>query len=54
MRQIIDRGEEKDFLETEDLYDYNKKAKIAINKYLELVPPGELKISRGLLSESKS
>ena len=40
-------------IELDDMFAYSKKANEAMVKYLELVPPGELKISRTLLSESK-
>lgn len=51
MQQKIQSGEEKDPLEVDDMYDYASKARIAMGKYLELVPPGELKLGRSLLSQ---
>jgi len=51
MQQNIQSGEEKNPLEVDDMYDYSKKARIAMRKYLELVPPGELELGRSFLSQ---
>lgn len=53
-RKTIEGGGAKGPLETEDLYAYSKLAKDSMVRYLELVPPGELKLGKEYLEESKA
>lgn len=53
LQSKVANGDNSEPIETDDMFDYSKKANEAMVKYLELVPPGELKICRTLLSETK-
>lgn len=50
VQQKNDLGEEKESFE--DLFEYVGNARKAMGKYLELVPPGELKMSRSMLTQA--
>uniref|UniRef100_A0A7S2IB95 Uncharacterized protein n=1 Tax=Helicotheca tamesis TaxID=374047 RepID=A0A7S2IB95_9STRA len=51
-KKNIEAGTEEGPLETEDLYVYAQTAVDGMKKYLELVPPGELKMGRELFASN--
>lgn len=53
MKKIVE-GKEKGDFETDDLFEYVNKAQVAMGKYINLIPPEELKMGRRLLLEQSS